>query len=77
MGNVVLSAPDLLTELAELKANGGLASLPKEEGKHRGVIADMFTKESVEKEADAIVNLLERNESEEAKEDNSSSSETP
>ena len=40
-------------------------------------LADRFTKESVEKEADAIVNLLERNESEEAKEDNSSSSETP
>jgi hypothetical protein len=41
---------DLLTELAELKANGGLASLPKEEeeeGKHKGVMADRFTKESV------------------------------
>ena len=79
---MVLSAhvSDLLTELAELKANGGLASLPKEEeeeGKHKGVMADRFTKESVEKEADAIVNLLERNESEEAKEDNGSSSETP
>ena len=49
MGNVVLSAhvPDLLTELAELKANGGLASLPKEEGKHRGVMADRFTNEAV------------------------------
>lgn len=54
---------ELLTELAELKAAGGLASLPKEEeeeGKHRGVLADRcshclaqfyssprFTKESV------------------------------
>jgi hypothetical protein len=49
VGNVVLSAhvSDLLTELAELKANGGLASLPKEEGKHKGVMADRFTKESV------------------------------
>ena len=33
--------------------------------------------EAKKKEAEAIVNLLERKESEEAKEDNSSSSETP
>jgi hypothetical protein len=41
---------DLLTELAELKANGGLASLPKEEeeeGKHKGVMADRFTESVV------------------------------
>jgi hypothetical protein len=37
----------LLTELAELKANGGLASLPKEEGKHKGVMADRFTESVV------------------------------
>ena len=40
---------DLLTELAELKASGGLATVPKEEeeeGKHKGVMADRFTKEA-------------------------------
>ena len=51
LGNVVSAhVSDLLTELAELKAAGGLASLPKEEddGVHsRGVLADRFTKESV------------------------------
>jgi len=144
LGNVVSAhVSDLLTELAELKASGGLATVPKEEeeeGKHKGVMADRFTKEAVvltaptkpkgggelqlssmtaltnktssqsfflrvlkviiqlreaallaikkaqkakkdaeakKKEADAIANLLENKESEEAKEDTSSPSETP
>eukprot|EP00092_Neocalanus_flemingeri_P041280 GFUD01044951.1.p1 GENE.GFUD01044951.1~~GFUD01044951.1.p1 ORF type:complete len:4316 (+),score=1501.53 GFUD01044951.1:136-13083(+) len=51
LGNVVSAhVSDLLTELAELKASGGLASLPKEEeeeGKQKGVMADRFTKEAV------------------------------
>merc|ERR1719435_918798 len=41
---------DLLQELAELKAGGGLATVVKEdedEGKHKGVMSDRFTKESV------------------------------
>jgi len=51
LGNVVSAhVSDLLTELAELKSSGGLASLPKEEeeeGKQKGVMADRFTKEAV------------------------------
>ena len=51
LGNVVSShVSDLLTELAELKSSGGLAGQTKEEeeeGKHKGVLSDRFTKESV------------------------------
>ena len=46
LGNV----SDLLIEIAELKASGGLATLPKEEeeeGKHNGVMVDRFIKEAV------------------------------
>merc|ERR1712142_130415 len=144
LGNVVSNhVSDLLKELADLKASGGLATVIKEdeeEGKHKGVMADRFTKESVvltaptkpkgggelqlssmtaltnktssqsfflrvlkviiqlreaallaikkaqkakkeaetkKKEADAIATLLENKESDETKEDNSSSTETP
>jgi len=51
LGNVVSNhVSDLLQELAELKAGGGLATVVKEEedeGKHKGVMSDRFTKESV------------------------------
>merc|ERR1719187_1256569 len=51
LGNVVSShVSDLLTELAELKSSGGLAGQTKEEeeeGKHKGVMSDRFTKEAV------------------------------
>jgi len=51
LGNVVSAhVSDLLNELAELKSSGGLATMGKDdedEGKHKGVMADRFTKESV------------------------------
>merc|ERR1719481_2198328 len=51
LGNVVSGhVSDLLTELAELKAAGGLASVGKEdeeEGRGRGTTTDRFTKEAV------------------------------
>merc|ERR1719187_2005875 len=51
LGNVVSNhVSDLLQELAELKAGGGLATVVKEEedeGKHKGVMSDRFTKEAV------------------------------
>merc|ERR1719347_833505 len=51
LGNVVSNhVSDLLQELADLKASGGLATVVKEdeeEGKHKGVMADRFTKEAV------------------------------
>merc|ERR1712098_25916 len=51
LGNVVSNhVSDLLKELADLKASGGLATGVKEdeeEGKHKGVMADRFTKEAV------------------------------
>jgi len=51
LGNVVSGhVSDLLTELAELKAAGGLAGLAKEEeeeSRGRGTLADRFTREAV------------------------------
>jgi len=51
LGNVVSAhVSDLLQELADLKSSGGLATVAKEEeeeGKHKGVMADRFTKEAV------------------------------
>jgi len=51
LGNVVSAhVSDLLNELAQLKSSGGLATMGKDdedEGKHKGVMADRFTKESV------------------------------
>merc|ERR1712142_35424 len=51
LGNVVSNhVSDLLQELGDLKASGGLATVIKEdeeEGKHKGVMADRFTKEAV------------------------------
>merc|ERR1719283_719092 len=52
IGNVVSGhVSDLLKELADLKAAGGLASVSKEDDEEsrggRGVLADRFTKESV------------------------------
>merc|ERR1712142_640085 len=51
LGNVVSNhVSGLLQELGDLKASGGLATVIKEdeeEGKHKGVMADRFTKEAV------------------------------
>jgi len=51
LGNVVSAhVLELLKELADLKSNGGLSAVAKEDeddGKHKGVLSDRFTKEAV------------------------------